>query len=599
MSTYISHDVIRKLCTEIYAETGKRAHVVDATWNMPAWNNLLNNSTILKPGRPSCYFQPRGSDDVVAACRVAARHGLKISARGSGHHYGGASLVEGSLLLDLSVMRSAEVDPATRTARVGPAVTAQQLRSALAPHGLHFPLPHLSDVGLSGYLLGGGNGWGVRHWGAAADNVEEIEVVLLAGSGPAGGDEGGKGGGAAGDAVRDPESSCRLVRVRSETNAELFWGLRGGGFFLGVVTEFVLNLHPVASRLPLIKATYPLSLLSQVSEFFWKLHTSNSSRVEASLAIVGAASATRATDGSDASGNSGSDSGCSTLPADGGGSGGGGHGSRTNVAPGNGHASPTDGRARAVVLLSCHAFADPESDEVEVPYGKLRAFLPEARLSFQEGTVPYEEALSVLDASWNWPGLCMYGHGIFVPVSSLHINDGVDGGDDDDDGAPTTDDCGAGGVVATLAAAAASLTSDRSILLLCPSAPSRPESAATQAVAPAACGASGGCSAEARGVVPGALGFRDTLYLGIYAMWSRSRTGPDSDGDGDGDGDAAHVAWVRLCSASLEPYTLGLYVNEVMHDEPGQVRRSYEELSYMRLQALKKRVDPSGLLRAL
>ncbi|GIL42445.1 hypothetical protein Vafri_413 [Volvox africanus] len=366
---------ISKVCAEICAETGKRAHVVDATWNVLTWNNLLNNSTILKPGRPSCYFQPRGSDDAVAACRAAARHGLKISAWGSGHHYGGASLVEGSLLLDLSAMRSVEVDPAARTARVGPAVTARQLRSALAPHGLHFPLPHLSDVGLSGYLLGGGNGWGVRHWGAAADSVEEIEVVLLAGSGPAGGDEGGKGCGAAGNTVRDPESSsCRLVRVRSETDAELFWGLRGGGFFLGVVTEFVLNLYPVAPRLPLITATYPLSVLSQVSEFFWKLHTSNTSHVEASLAIVGAAAATRPTDGCDASGNCGSHSECGSSPADGG-SGGGdgtGGGARTNVVPANGYAGPVGGRACPVVLLSCHAFAEPESDEVEVPYGKVR-----------------------------------------------------------------------------------------------------------------------------------------------------------------------------------------------------------------------------------
>ncbi|GIL82607.1 hypothetical protein Vretimale_11978 [Volvox reticuliferus] len=179
----------------------------------------------------------------------------------------------------------------------------------------------------------------------------------------------------------------------------------------------------------------------------------------------------------------------------------------------------------------------------------------------------------------------MYGHGIFVPVSSLGSSDG------DNDGAA------ASGMVTALAAAAASLTSPRSILLVCPSAPSRPGCAATQAIAPAAaaaaCRASDSSTAEDSKVVPGSLGFRDTLFLGMYAMWTRSQAGPDADGD------AAHVAWVRSCAASLEPYTVGLYVNEVMHDEPGQVRSSYEELSYMRLQALKQKFDPSGLLRAL
>lgn len=71
---------------------------------------------------------------------------------------------------------------------------------------------------------------------------------------------------------------------------------------------------------------------------------------------------------------------------------------------------------------------------------------------------------------------------------------------------------------------------------------------------------------------------------------------PKAEGD---DADAAHVAWVKSCAAALEPHTVGLYVNEVMHDEPGQVRRSYEEATYERLLELKHRVDPKGLLRAL
>lgn len=52
-------------------------------------------------------------------------------------------------------------------------------------------------------LTGGGNGWGVRHCGAAADCVSSFEVVTLA------------------------EGLAK--RVDAETDAELFWGLKGAG----------------------------------------------------------------------------------------------------------------------------------------------------------------------------------------------------------------------------------------------------------------------------------------------------------------------------------------------------------------------------------
>ncbi len=77
---------------------------------------------------------------------------------GTGHHYGGLSLLPGSLLLDLAPLDTVHVDPAARTAAVGPGATGRALAEALAGHGLHFPLPHISAVGLGGFLLGGWSG---------------------------------------------------------------------------------------------------------------------------------------------------------------------------------------------------------------------------------------------------------------------------------------------------------------------------------------------------------------------------------------------------------------------------------------------------------
>ncbi len=84
-----------------------------------------------------------------------------------------------------------------------------KVRAATISHGLHFPGGHISSVGISGFTLGGGNGWGVRHCGAAADNVAEMEVVL-----PIPTDAGG---------------GVTATRVTAESDPDLFWGLRGAG----------------------------------------------------------------------------------------------------------------------------------------------------------------------------------------------------------------------------------------------------------------------------------------------------------------------------------------------------------------------------------
>ena len=74
---------------------------------------------------------------------------------GNGHHYGGAWLVDGGLVLDLSRMKAIHVDPVTRTAVVQPGVTTAELREATIAHSLHFPGGHISSVGISGLILGG------------------------------------------------------------------------------------------------------------------------------------------------------------------------------------------------------------------------------------------------------------------------------------------------------------------------------------------------------------------------------------------------------------------------------------------------------------
>jgi FAD/FMN-containing dehydrogenase len=118
----------------------------------------------------------------------------------------------GDLLFDSGSMSAAG------TARVDAGATWRDVIAAADPHGLA-PLNGFSGtVGVSGYTLGGGIGWLVRQYGAAAGSLRSAELVTADG---------------------------RLLRVNDKHYADLFWGLRGGGGNFGIVTSFEFDLYPV------------------------------------------------------------------------------------------------------------------------------------------------------------------------------------------------------------------------------------------------------------------------------------------------------------------------------------------------------------------
>jgi hypothetical protein len=84
------------------------------------------------------------------------------------------------------------------------------------------------------------------------------------------------------------------------------------------------------------------------------------------------------------------------------------------------------------------------------------------------------------------------------------------------------------------------------------------------------------------------------VFLSAYAMWPRSAEGPTA-----ADGDVAHVSWVRRVEAAVGPAAVGLYVNEVMLDRPGQLERCYGLETLMWLREVKARTDPANLLPPL
>lgn len=190
---------------------------------------------------PDVVVQAESEDDVAAAVRLARDGGLRIGIRSGGHSWAGNHVRDGGLLLDVSRLRDAVVDPGARTARVQPGCRGNELLAQLEQHGLFFPAGHCTGVAVGGYLLQGGFGWNGRVHGPACMGVEAIDVVTADGE---------------------------LVRASEDENADLLWAARGAGpGFFGAVTAFHLRLH---ERPPVIANgvfLYPVDCLEEV--FRW------------------------------------------------------------------------------------------------------------------------------------------------------------------------------------------------------------------------------------------------------------------------------------------------------------------------------------------
>jgi FAD/FMN-containing dehydrogenase len=172
--------------------------------------------------RPAFVTRPLDVSDVVATVELAAEAELPISVRGGGHGVAGLCVGDGSVVIDLRLIRDVTVDPDLRTAICGGGATWDDLDPRSQRHGLATPGGTFGDTGIAGLTLGGGIGHLSALYGLTLDNLIAATVVTADGS---------------------------VMRASDDENAELFWALRGGGGNFGVVVDFTYRLHPVGRLL--------------------------------------------------------------------------------------------------------------------------------------------------------------------------------------------------------------------------------------------------------------------------------------------------------------------------------------------------------------
>ncbi|GAB2816724.1 FAD-binding and (Fe-S)-binding domain-containing protein [Lentzea nigeriaca] len=133
---------------------------------------------------PRAVAFPRSPEEVSAALRACRELGVAVTARGGGTSMAGNAVGPG-LVLDFSrgMNRILGVDAENRTARVEPGVVLDDLRDAVAPHGLTFgPDPSSHSRCTIGGMIGNdacGNR-SVRH-GRTSGHVESLEIVTIDG----------------------------------------------------------------------------------------------------------------------------------------------------------------------------------------------------------------------------------------------------------------------------------------------------------------------------------------------------------------------------------------------------------------------------------
>jgi FAD/FMN-containing dehydrogenase len=174
------------------------------------WNGMYDER------RPVAVLRPADEEDVRRAVAAVADVDAPLAIRGGGHHIAGFGGCDGGFVIDMSALRGATVDPDARRITVEGGALLHDLDTAGAEHGLSVPVGVVSPTGVAGLVLTGGVGWQTRRRGYGCDKLRRARVVTAAGE---------------------------IVEASEEENADLLWGLRGGGGNFGVVTEFEFEAH--------------------------------------------------------------------------------------------------------------------------------------------------------------------------------------------------------------------------------------------------------------------------------------------------------------------------------------------------------------------
>src|SRR5215212_2764725 len=198
------------------------------------WNGSIDRS-------PALIARCAEVGDVVSAVGYAREAGLEVAVRSGGHSFPGQSVCDDGAVIDLGLMKGIRVDPEKRTARVQAGVLWGELDRETQAVGLATVGGIVTHTGVAGLTLGGGIGWLQRKYGLTIDQLLSVDLVTAGGE---------------------------LVKASETENADLFWGVRGGGGNFGIVTDFEFRLNPVGPIVLAGPIFWPIEESPKVLRFY-------------------------------------------------------------------------------------------------------------------------------------------------------------------------------------------------------------------------------------------------------------------------------------------------------------------------------------------
>ena len=301
------------------------------------WNAMIDK-------RPALIVRCAGVSDVINSVNFARENNLLVAVRGGGHNVAGNAICDGGIMIDLSLMKSVRVDPGQRIARAEPGLTWGEFDRETQAFGLATTGGAISTTGIAGVTLGGGWGWLSRLHGLASDNLRSVDIVTAEGN---------------------------FLTASATENADLFWGVRGGGGNFGVVTSFEYRLHPVGPMVLGGMVIHPFERAKEVLQFYREFSGKAPDELSSWAVLL---------------------------------------------------TSPMGEPVPVVIIAVCYAGAVEEGERVLQP---LREFGPP--LAYQVGPMPYTELQKMGDAL-NPPGLHDYWKGSFLKELSDDAIDALIGG---------------------------------------------------------------------------------------------------------------------------------------------------------------------------
>jgi glycolate oxidase len=197
-----------------------------------------------RPGEPAFVVLPASTAEVAGVLRIAASHGVPVTARGSGTGMsGGAIPSDGAIVIAFGRMNSiVEIDAENHVAVMQPGATLAELDAAAAQSGLFYPVyPGEMSASVGGTIATNAGGMRAVRYGVTRQHVLGLEVVL-----------------ASGEVIRTGGKF-----VKCSTGYDLTQLIIGSEGTLALVTEVIVRLYPRLTSQATVLA--PFGSLEQVT----------------------------------------------------------------------------------------------------------------------------------------------------------------------------------------------------------------------------------------------------------------------------------------------------------------------------------------------